>query len=145
MLIADPASAGPKTRGQSSARCFDHDRIRLSAVHVAEHVDRWGQVCGQDIEGKEHGLEGLVPEADADALLVSLADKLHNATAIDRDLRTVGKNVFRRFTTGRKGTLWYYRRLVKVFDERSADLTPGGRVLHNELRRTVREMKQHSR
>jgi len=83
-------------------------------------------------------------EVDADVLLVSLADKLHNATAIVRDLRTVGKKVFRRFNTGRKGTIWYYRRLVKVFGRRRADLTPGGRMLLEELRLTVREMKRLS-
>ena len=82
--------------------------------------------------------------ADADVLLVSLADKLHNASAIMRDLRAVGVTVFERFNAGRSGTLWYYRRLVKEFDARRADLTPGGRVLLKELRRTVNEIDKRS-
>jgi len=54
-------------------------------------------------------------EADADVLLVSCADKLHNARAILSDLRTDGPSVFTRFKAGKDGTLWYYRSLAEVF------------------------------
>src|SRR6202790_4352965 len=56
--------------------------------------------------------------ADRDALLVSCADKLHNARAIVGDLRTHGLAVFDRFTGGRAGTIWYYASLAKVFARR---------------------------
>jgi hypothetical protein len=56
--------------------------------------------------------------ADRDTLLVSCADKLHNARAIVGDLRTHGLAVFDRFTGGRAGTIWYYASLAEVFSRR---------------------------
>lgn len=81
----------------------------------------------------------------ADVLLVSLADKVHNVTAILRDFRSQGVEMFGRFTVGkqdgpvagRTATEWYYTSLVKAFDARSRELTSGGRVLLEELRRTL--------
>jgi GTP pyrophosphokinase len=55
---------------------------------------------------------------DRDALMVSVADKLHNARAILADHRTVGESVWSRFTGGRAGTLWYYRALVEAYRRR---------------------------
>ena len=78
---------------------------------------------------KEAYLAHLRNDASADALLVSLADKLHNATAILRDLRTLGMSMFDRFNAGPYDTVWYYRELVAAFGDRSAHLTPGGRML----------------
>ena len=55
--------------------------------------------------------------ADQDALLVSLADKVHNARSILRDLREpeVGAAVWGRFKASRQDTLWHYRELAKAF------------------------------
>ncbi len=61
-------------------------------------------------------------EAGDDVLLVSGADKLHNARAIVSDLLTVGPAVFDRFKAGRSGTLWYYRALAEVFTRRQAPM-----------------------
>ncbi len=51
----------------------------------------------------------------ARSLPVSLADKTHNAAAINADLRAVGEGVWSRFTGGKGGTLWYYRALANAF------------------------------
>jgi (p)ppGpp synthase/HD superfamily hydrolase len=66
---------------------------------------------------------------DAETLLVSLSDKVHNARSILRDLRKpeVGPAVFDRFSNPRSETLWYYRSLADTF----RDLLPG--QLANEL------------
>lgn len=48
------------------------------------------------------------------SLLVSLADKTHNAESIVFDLHRSGPEVWDRFTGQRDGTLWYYDRLVEV-------------------------------
>lgn len=53
-----------------------------------------------------------------DALLISAADKLHNARAIVADLRTHGAGMFARFNAGQAGTLWYYGALAEVFARR---------------------------
>ncbi len=72
--------------------------------------------------------------AEPDMLLVSAADKLHNARAICSDLRHIGPAVFERFKGGQEGTIWYYSALV----ERFCALMPG--ALATELQRAVREI-----
>lgn len=71
-------------------------------------------------ERKENYLAHL-PEATPDARRVSLADKLHNARSILRDLRQEGPVVWSRFKGGREGTLWYYRSLVEIFRATGSD------------------------
>lgn len=58
-------------------------------------------------------------EADADALLVSFCDKLHNARAIVRDMREIGNTLWERFST-KSGAdqIWYYQALCDVFSSR---------------------------
>jgi len=48
---------------------------------------------------------------------VSLADKLHNARTILVDLHSQGGVIWERFNGGKTGSLWYYRRLVQIFQE----------------------------
>jgi (p)ppGpp synthase/HD superfamily hydrolase len=76
-------------------------------------------------------------EASPSVLLVSLADKIHNAGSILRDLRTEGDSVWSRFTGGRDGTLWYYRALVEAFRARGQFTTMVG-----ELERVVIEIER---
>ncbi|MCC7494368.1 MAG: HD domain-containing protein [Fimbriimonadaceae bacterium] len=56
-----------------------------------------------------------VPTASPEVLLVSSADKLHNALSIWRDYRREGAATFERFRGGQDGTLWYYRALVEAY------------------------------
>lgn len=53
--------------------------------------------------------------ASLDVLMVSRADKLHNARAIVLDLDDHGDAVWSRFRTGAEGQLWYYTGLAKIF------------------------------
>jgi (p)ppGpp synthase/HD superfamily hydrolase len=71
-------------------------------------------------------------KAGKDILSVSLADKVHNARAILRDLRKpdVGEKVWARFNVPKKQTLWYYRSLADTFCER----------LSNQLSKELREI-----
>lgn len=85
-------------------------------------------------ERKRAYLEHLAKASD-DVLLVSGSDKLHNARAIVSDLLKIGPDVFNRFTTGREGTLWYYRSLAEIFERRRAPMA----VL---LAAEVRQMEQ---
>ena len=72
-----------------------------------------------------------VSHKSPDAILVTMADKLHNATAILEDHREIGDAIWTRFTGGRDGTLWYYRSLADALAERR----PG--PLAHRLSRTV--------
>lgn len=52
---------------------------------------------------------------DADTRLVSATDKLHNVRTVIADYRKDGESIWKRFSGGREGTLWYYRALNDEF------------------------------
>ena len=70
-----------------------------------------------------------------DVLVVSRADKLHNARAILHDYRDVGDKLWSRFKEGPEQQLWYYDTLTGIFAER----LPG--TMTDELRRVVDELR----
>jgi GTP pyrophosphokinase len=86
-------------------------------------------------ERKEHYLAHLL-SASADALLVSMADKLHNARSILADYRRHKENLWMRFTVGKEEQFWYYGELVKVFTQRRPE-----DPLVTEFARVVKELK----
>jgi (p)ppGpp synthase/HD superfamily hydrolase len=70
-------------------------------------------------ERKELYVAHLEHAAD-ETLLVSLADKLDNARAILRDVRSHGKTVWQRFNVSDpEEHLWYYGALLEIFKRRS--------------------------
>jgi (p)ppGpp synthase/HD superfamily hydrolase len=66
---------------------------------------------------KEQYLSHL-EDASESILLVSNADKLHNARAILNDYREIGEQLWERFNAERDETLWYYRELSILFARR---------------------------
>ncbi len=76
-----------------------------------------------------------VATAPVSVRLVSAADKLHNARSILADLRSLGDELWDRFTSGKEGTLWYYRALVEAYAE------TGANPVVEELDRVVREIE----
>lgn len=78
--------------------------------------------------------------ATASVLLISSADKLHNARALLADYRKYGEAVWSRFNGGREGTLWYYGAV-------SAALAAAGAPapLTRELERVVAELGELAR
>jgi len=85
---------------------------------------------------KEAYLEQLRQETDTAVLEVSLADKVHNATAIVRDLKTHGPSVWERFQGRKDGTLWYYGQLTTAYR------LPADTPLLRELCEVVRQMQE---
>ncbi len=73
------------------------------------------------------------------AVLVSAADKLHNARAILADYRRHGEALWDRFNpaAGWAGVWWYYSALARELGERLQPLGPEAQALADELRRTV--------
>jgi len=86
-------------------------------------------------ERKEKHIASL-QRATPEVLRVSAADKLHNARAILKDLRTEGDATWSRFKGGREGTLWYYRQMSGLLSSR----TDG--PLTRELTRVVKEIER---
>ncbi len=80
-----------------------------------------------------------VAEASSSVRLVSAADKLHNARSILADLRSLGEELWDRFTGGKRGTLWYYRALTEAYKR------AGANAVVEELDRVVREIEALAR
>lgn len=89
-------------------------------------------------ERKETYLNHLQHEPE-ELLLVSCCDKLHNARSILTDLMTQGYSLFDRFTGKQAGTLWYYRSLVTIYENRLE-----GVVAVRELASTVKAIESYS-
>ena len=81
-----------------------------------------------------------IESANEDSLLISMADKLHNAGAIGRDYRRLGAEVFERFNVGAQEVAWYYRSLVEAFEARQFENDAG--ALLNELKLAVNELER---
>lgn len=86
----------------------------------------------EDWELRKHRYLEHLESAPPDVLLVSAADKVHNARSILEDLREHGDALWSRFNRGPREQLWYYGALRDLFARRS----PGR--LADELDRAVR-------
>jgi (p)ppGpp synthase/HD superfamily hydrolase len=84
---------------------------------------------------KKEYLERLKHE-DAETRLVSASDKLHNVRTVIADYRQDGESIWKRFSGGRDGTLWYYRALSDEFQRRKANR------ITRELAIAVRELEK---
>ena len=86
---------------------------------------------------KQQYLAHLESAAD-DVLVVSRADKLHNARSIAQDAHALGDELWKRFNASKADQLWYYSELAHVFRE----LLPGPQT--EELAAAVTSMKAAS-
>jgi (p)ppGpp synthase/HD superfamily hydrolase len=77
-----------------------------------------------------------VPAKPAEALVVVMADKLHNARSILTDHAELGAAVWGRFRGGREGTAWYYAALGEALLARGE----GSASLRRELRQAIEEL-----
>ncbi len=86
-------------------------------------------------ERKEGYLARLRTEPPS-VLRVSLADKVHNARSLVRDVGVSGWTVWSRFRAGPSEQAWYYRSLLEIFRERSRS------PMVAELERLVTEIER---
>jgi (p)ppGpp synthase/HD superfamily hydrolase len=95
--------------GERVARVVEACSDSLADTGAGERKAGWQ-------ERKEKYLAHL-KTADEDILRVSLADKVHNARAILRDLRKpeIGEKIWDRFSQPKERTLWYYESLADIF------------------------------
>lgn len=89
--------------------------------------------------GRKEAYLAHLREADESVLLVSCADKLHNAHAILEDYRQVGAELWERFNATQDETLWYYGELSEIFASR------GPLLLAPRLGRVVEELLEACR
>lgn len=116
-------------------------------TRFGDQVERIVEACtdGEPEEQRDRNQErwylrkrkyiAAIPAKPPQAIIVSMADKLHNARSILEDYRAIGAPLWPRFTAGRDGTLWYYRAMVDAFESFGHDR------LWGELKRTVSELE----
>jgi (p)ppGpp synthase/HD superfamily hydrolase len=85
---------------------------------------------------KQQYLEHL-RHADRDALIVAVADKLHNSRAILSDWREFGEKFWLKFNAPKEDQLWFYGATVETLR-----CTAAPRMLVDELERVVAELKR---
>ena len=100
---------------------------------VAEYTDTHEDPKPDWRQRKELYIASIAKRSPS-ALLVSLADKLHNSRSILSDYRQTGDALWQRFRGKKEGTLWYYRSLAKAFQK------TGPEPLATEFRSVVGEL-----
>ena len=129
-----------------------HDAVEdQGGIETLDEIRKlFGEQVARIVEGCSDSIESPKPpwrerkvnymrhlrEANIDILRVSLADKLHNACSILRDLQQNGDVIWDRFKGGKDGTLWYYRSLVAIFHEN--DFSP----MVAELKRVFKRIEK---
>jgi (p)ppGpp synthase/HD superfamily hydrolase len=126
-----------------------HDAVEDQRYPLERIAEQFGARVGELVAANsEHSYDGAVKRpwdmrkqekmavlrtTSSDALAVKAADLLHNVQATTADLREHGPALWKRFTRGRDGLLWYYRSVADILSERLVD--PPGRMLAAESRR----------
>lgn len=119
-------------------RRLEHIRMEFGdgvANIVADCTDSWVEPKPAWQARKTAYIASMANKADR-SLLVSLADKTHNARAIVADLNMIGDELWDRFTASREETIWYYRSMAEIFDVRLGGIA-------RELERCVTAMEAH--
>jgi (p)ppGpp synthase/HD superfamily hydrolase len=116
------------------------DQVAETVLGCSDAVGVPGEAKPPWRERKEAYVRHLAAERNADVLLVSACDKLHNARSIVADLRAIGPAVWDRFNVQDPGAhLWYYESLADLYRGRvSAELS-------GEVTRVVSEMRALTR
>lgn len=123
--------------GGDAVRSVIHERFGDEVLAIVEGLTDTDQTPKPPWRARKEAYLAHLNEATEAMLLVSLADKIHNAGSILRDLQAEGESVWQRFTGERDGSLWYYRALVQAFRARSRFT-----ALVAELDRVVSELEQ---
>lgn len=89
---------------------------------------------------KEAYLTSLATVNDSSILIVSIADKLHNAKSILKDYKAVGTKLWSRFSATEQQIIWYYQSLLSIYQSKS-QLCPG--QLIEELQQTINELEHN--
>lgn len=83
--------------------------------HCSDDIVAEGEEKRPWLERKQQYISRLADtDSTHDALLVSLADKLHNCTAIVNDVSLYGDAVWKRFNAPPEAIAWYYQEIVAI-------------------------------
>lgn len=125
-----------------------HDAIEDQGVTVEEISNRFGENVATLVAAVTEFHDRPKPEwlarkqmylnnlrtSPLEAILISLADKYHNACSLEQDLFFYGEALWQDFFKSRKDeTRWFYRELITVYRERGFQ----DRWLLLELEKTI--------
>lgn len=115
-LLHDAAEDQGGARRLDDIRSRFGERVAAIVSSCSDSLVEAGEAKEEWRARKERYLRHL-ESCDGDTLLVSLADKAHNARSILRDLRKseIGRAVWQRFKRGSEDQLWYYGALAAAY------------------------------
>lgn len=119
-VIAALLHDGPEDQGGEATLQVIRQRFgeRVAEI-VAECTDTFERPKPEWLARKRSYHEKL-RRASSSSVLVSLADKVHNAESTLADVRSEGVGVWERFTGGRRGALWNYANLLAIYRQRAS-------------------------
>lgn len=109
--------------------CGGEPRLHDIEVKFNERVAEIVRGCSDSLEvdptkkvewriRKEQHLAKLVDASD-DILIVTAADKLHNARSIATDFQNIGAEIWHRFNAKETEVHWYYEEVFKILKKRA--------------------------
>lgn len=69
------------------------------------------------IERKEDTIEFLKINKSKEVEIATLADKLSNMRSINRDYKTMGEELWKKFNAGKESQHWYYNSIAEAFSQ----------------------------
>jgi (p)ppGpp synthase/HD superfamily hydrolase len=123
--------------GGDSIRHVIRERFGENVLEIVDGLTDTDQTPKPPWRARKEAYIAHLSEASSSVLLVSLADKIHNAQSVLRDVQNEGASVWKRFTGGKDGSLWYYRALVEAFRARGLFT-----LLVDDLDRVVSELER---
>ncbi len=116
-LLHDAIEDAPKERGVESVRGWIRSSFGATVLEIIEGCTDTDEVPKPAWRKRKEDYIAHVAKASSSVVLVSAADKLHNAMEILADYRELGDELWRRFNAdaGKAGTIGYYRGLVEAY------------------------------
>ena len=116
-LLHDAIEDAPEELGADWVRDWLRFRFGERVLHIVEGCTDADVRPKPPWRVRKEAYVARVPKERASVVLVSAADKLHNAGAILSDYREIGNPLWPRFNkdAGKAGTIGYYRGLVTAY------------------------------
>jgi GTP pyrophosphokinase len=111
---------GPEDQGGEATLAVIRRRFGDRVARIVEECTDTFEQPKPEWWARKREYHGNLRRASAAGVLVSLADKVHNAESTLADVRALGEGVWSRFTQGRRGSLWNYASLLEIYRERAS-------------------------
>lgn len=121
-------------QGGARTREEIHNRFGQRVAQIVDQLSDTDQAPKPPWRPRKEAYLRHLAQADATALLICAADKLHNVRSLLDALRQNPEPVWGSFSGGRDGTLWFYASVIESLDGRVPE------PLLAELKRVVDEL-----